>query len=278
MGLPVSFLTHLQTKGYNSRNSAHSRAVCEAIVADLMANCASVRSEALAGQLVFKIDHVLPAAGLDEWKTDLAIGPPLPGFRPSPTHPPGAMPEATPIATRIAVEAKSTMTKHSGARKNRKRDLEAHHQHVHAYHEATIAASVSLINAADVFHSSLLVEPTTITTRAMTAYAKAEGVVNQVKMVAFSPRVGVPGIDAKCALVVEMDNINLASTRYVESHRRLRRRAIRSTGTLSFIVSASATPSGFDSTPHLSGRSMDSRKVGSPPRDQRRCVRGLHRV
>lgn len=215
MALPLSFLTHLQTKGYNSRNSAHSRAICEAIVADLMATCPKIRDEAMAGRLVFKVDHVLAAAGLDEWMTDLALGPPAPGFTPDPAMPPGAMPEATPISTRVAVEAKSTMTKHSGARKNRKRDLEAHHQHVHAHHETAIAASVSLVNASDIFHSSLLAEPTKITTRAMSAYEKAEGVVNQVKMVAFSPHVGAQGIDAKCALVVEMDNINLASTKYV---------------------------------------------------------------
>jgi hypothetical protein len=190
--------------------------VCEAIVAELMATCEKIRAEAMAGRLVYKIDHVLPASGLDEWKTDLAVGPPPPGTTRDPATPPGAMPEGTPISTRIAVEAKSTMTKHSGARKNRKRDLEAHHQHVHAYHESTIAASVSLVNASDVFHSSLLTEPTTITTRTMTAYKKAEGVVDQVRMVAFSPHVGMPGIDAKCALVVEMDNINLASTKYVE--------------------------------------------------------------
>jgi len=217
VGLPLNFLTHLQTKGYNSRNSAHSKALCEAIVAELMATCPKIRDEAMAGQLVYKIDHVLAAVGMDEWQTDLAIGPPAPDFTPDPATPPGAMPEGTPIATRIAVEQKSTMTKHSGARKNRKRDLEAHHQHVHAHYERAIAASISLVNAADVFQSSLLAEPTRITTSRMTAFAKAEGVVQQVKLVGFSPRVGVPGIDAKCALVVDMDNIDLASTKYVEA-------------------------------------------------------------
>jgi hypothetical protein len=213
--LPLSFLAHLQTKGYNSRNSAHSVALCEAIVADLMTTCPKIRDEALANEVVYKIDHVLVAAGLDEWMTDLAIGPPAPGFAPDPTRPPGTMATGVPVETRVAVEAKSTMTKHSGARKNRKRDLEAHHQHVHAYDENAIAASISLVNAADIFQSSLLSTPTRVTTRAMTAHAKAEGVVNQVKMVNFSPHVGAKGIDAKCAIVVEMDNINLASTKYV---------------------------------------------------------------
>jgi len=41
--LPLSFLAHLQTKGYNSRNSAHSVALCEAIVADLMTTCPKIR-------------------------------------------------------------------------------------------------------------------------------------------------------------------------------------------------------------------------------------------
>lgn len=216
MPLPEKFIEYLQTHGYHPRNSAHSRALCEAIVEELGASCPQIRNDVEAGQLVYKIDHVLAAAGADEWKTDLAIGPPAPGFHADSSTVVGSMPEGMPVATRLAVEAKATMTKHSGARKNRKRDLEAHHQHVHAYDERAIAASISLVNAADVFRSPLLNEPTRITTTKMTAREKAEGVVNQVKLVKFSPRLGVPGIDAKCVLVVDMDNIDLGSTRYVE--------------------------------------------------------------
>jgi hypothetical protein len=215
VALPASFLTYLQTQGYNSRNSAHSRALCEAIVGDLMARCSSIRSAAVAGDLVYAIDHRLQAAGMDEWKTDLAIGPPSPDFVRDPSTPVGQMSEDTPIATRIAVEAKSTMTKHSGARKNRKRDLEAHQQHVHAYDERAVAAAISMINAAPVFQSSLLAAPTRHTTRVSTGAEKAAGVVDQIRLVGFSPGVGRPGIDAKCALVVDMDNIDLPSTAYV---------------------------------------------------------------
>lgn len=129
MALPATFLTHLQTHGYNSRNSAHSKALCEAIVAELMARCPKIGAEGAAGRLVYEIDHVLEAAGLDEWMTDLAIGPPSPDFVRDPATPAGVMSEGTPIVTHVAVEAKSTMTKHSGARKNRKRDLEAQAPH-----------------------------------------------------------------------------------------------------------------------------------------------------
>ena len=69
--------------------------------------------------------------GSDEWKTDLAIGTAPPdGVAPTSARIAGVA-ETVPTTVRLAVEAKSVMTKHTGARKNRKRDLEAHHQHVH---------------------------------------------------------------------------------------------------------------------------------------------------
>ena len=181
VALPASFLTHLQTQGYNSRNSVHSRALCEAIVADLMAQCATIRSAAVAGDLVFAIDHRLQAAGMDEWKTDLAIGPPSPDFVRDPSTPASQMSEDTPIATRIAVEAKSTMTKHSGARKNRKRDLEAHHQHVHAYDERAVAAAISIAAVA-------------VSTPALNAYrAQPSPVVRVLEAMTAETRVSKPG-------------------------------------------------------------------------------------
>ena len=47
------------------------------------------------------------------------------------------------------------MTEHRKAVKNRKRDLEAHHEHVHNYSPDTIAGGVLIINAAERFKSPL---------------------------------------------------------------------------------------------------------------------------
>ena len=49
---------------------------------------------------------------------------------------------------------------HRKAVKNRKRDLEAHHEHTHNYSRRTIAGGVIVVNAAPTFKSPLRREPT----------------------------------------------------------------------------------------------------------------------
>ena len=47
------------------------------------------------------------------------------------------------------------MTEHRKAVKNRKRDLEAHHDHVHRYNNLTIAGGLFVINGSAKFKSPL---------------------------------------------------------------------------------------------------------------------------
>ena len=77
MPLPQSFLAHLQLKGYHPRSDKHSKALVEAIVEDLMADCAPMRARAAADGLVFQHNFDVEY-GQATWNTDLAIGPPLP--------------------------------------------------------------------------------------------------------------------------------------------------------------------------------------------------------
>lgn len=55
----------------------------------------------------------------------------------------------------MAFEFKTVMTEHRKAIKNRKRDLEAHHEYVHNYNAQTIAGGVMVINASPTFRSPL---------------------------------------------------------------------------------------------------------------------------
>lgn len=120
-----------------------------------MARCEKIASDAAAGRLVYRVNHHL-IIGSDEWRTDLAIGTAPPGdLAGNPTALAGIR-EAPPTTVRIAVEAKAVMTRHTGARKNRKRDLEAHHQHVHNYSTKAIAAGLTVVNASTIFKSPLL--------------------------------------------------------------------------------------------------------------------------
>ena len=112
-----------------------------------------------------------------------------------------------PSSVEVAVELKAIMTEHRKAVKNRKRDLEAHHEHVHNYNNQTVAAGVLIINAAPTFKSILRLGPTT------------HGNPSKLVSTVFDkPRSLAPeGTDrlrpeARCA-VVDMDNIDLATTR-----------------------------------------------------------------
>lgn len=208
MPLPESFLSHLQTAGYHPRSDKHSKAIAEAIVIDLMAHCPKIAVEAAAGDLVFDYNTEL-VHGRSRWQTDLAIGPPPPGG--SAVTAAGGMLRATPASTRIAVEAKSVMTKHTGARKNRKRDLEAHHQHVHDYDGRAIAVSITVVNAAETFYSPI--PPAGVRVH-RDPHRLAGMVVDEVENVTMSTASNLVGLDAKCALVVEMDNVEHRSGEY----------------------------------------------------------------
>ncbi len=117
---------------------------------------------------------------------------------------------ATPPSAQIAIRSKSIFTNTPVRPRTASGDLEAHHEHVHNYNSLAIAGGVFIINIAKVYQSSLLPTPTT-----------RPSISNQVKNAvgearAISVRGGPPGygLDAMAVLVVDMDNINLASTKY----------------------------------------------------------------
>ena len=145
---PERFLQHLRTEGYHPRSNKHSDNIAEAIVHDLKVHCPSIGSALSAGHLVYQLNSNL-IAGRAVWNVDLVIGPP--GLE-------GAAIESgrrTPSNIEIAIELKSIMTEHRKAVKNRKRDLEAHHDHVQRHNNSTIAGGLFVINGAEKFKSPL---------------------------------------------------------------------------------------------------------------------------
>ena len=154
MALPTTFLDHLRSEGYHPRSDKHSKALVEAIVLDLMAHCPNIAERAKADALVFAHNFYL-TFGHATWNTDLAIGPPAPGSDLSKTRRVGGMAIGTPITVQIAIEAKAVMTEHRKAIKNRKRDFEAHHQHVHNYDANAIAGGIVVLNGSSTLKSPL---------------------------------------------------------------------------------------------------------------------------
>ena len=117
-----------------------------------------------------------------------------------------------PSTVEIAIEIKSVMTEHRKSVKNRKRDLEAHHEHTHNYSPDAIAGAVMVINASPTFQSPLRPGPTSH----RSPVDLVEHCLTEMRNLATSGRASRHGLDASTAIVVSMDNIDHKSTTFVE--------------------------------------------------------------
>jgi hypothetical protein len=181
--------------------------LAEAIAADLVVHCPKIREHAASGSLVYDLNFTL-RAGTADWNVDLVLGSPQLGAPPPAAG--TAIVRQLPSSVRIAVELKAVMTEHRKAVKNRKRDLEAHHEHVHNYDDNAIAGGVLIINASPTFKSPL--RP------AATVHKNPEKLVAhcvaELRSVATRGGSTGYGLEAKCGIVVSVDNINLAGACY----------------------------------------------------------------
>ena len=209
---PTGFLDHLKREGYHPRSDKHSNALAIAIVDDLLDACPALAGKAGAGEIVYDLNFDLRVRTAT-WNVDLVFGRPA---KPSPpAH--GSITRQPPSTVEIAIEFKAVMTEHRKAVKNRKRDLEAHHEHVHNYSATTIAGGVFVINASRVFRSPLRSSGDTIhaqDTRGMISLV--QHCLNELRNVSERSDAGGYGLDAKAAIIVEMDNVNLSATTYVD--------------------------------------------------------------
>ena len=207
MSAPAAFIEHLQNAGYHPRSNKHSDALGEAIVPDLIGNCPRMAEHAAAGYLVYSLNFKLIYAQ-SKWNVDLVLGTPPPG-----TPPPedSSIRRSKPATVQVAVEFKSVMTEHKKAVHNRKRDFEAHHDHVHRYAGGAIAGGVMVVNAAPAFKSPLKPDVTVHKDPA----GLVEHCIGQMRNVSMRSGTVGHGLEASAVLVVNMDNLNLQSTDYV---------------------------------------------------------------
>ncbi len=207
---PDTFLEHLKVHGYHPRSNKHSNALGEAIVVDLLESCPILKDRAALGEIVYDLNFTL-RAGHSDWNVDLVIGTPA---RPTPPAGGAIISAEKPVFVQIAAEFKAVMTEHRKAVKNRKRDLEAHHEHVRNYDQSTISAGVLIVNGASSFLSPLRNSDVTVH---KDPDKLIEHCLNELRSVArrSDPR-GV-GLDACCAIVVETGNLDTVTTCYSDS-------------------------------------------------------------
>jgi len=205
---PDAFLSHLRQSGYHSRSNKHSNALAEAIVQDLLENCPAMFDMARQARLVYDLNFTINA-GTSDWNVDLVFGSPPPGL--SAPLADACIVHSRPSTVQVAIEIKSIMTEHQKAMRNRKRDLEAHHEHVHRYNNDAIAAGVFVVNQAATFKSPLRAE----VTEHKKPKALVEGCIRQMRGISNRSDTQGVGLESKAVIVVDMDNVNYEATRYV---------------------------------------------------------------
>ncbi|MFA4945971.1 MAG: hypothetical protein WC607_00305 [Candidatus Micrarchaeia archaeon] len=143
---------YLQTHQYHPRSDAHGNELARLIVKDLMENCKVFREAALSKRIVFELNYTI-GNGFDSWNMDLVVGPPenlnkiektdLNIFR------------GIPKEIWLAIDAKSIMTEHKKARRNRQRDLNSLQDLLHRKNSNTIVAGIVVVNMSKKFKSPL---------------------------------------------------------------------------------------------------------------------------
>ncbi len=199
MPAPSDFIAHLAASPYHPRSNKHGIALCDAILVDLLANCSKLAEHANKGFLVYERNQKIFVDN-SQWNIDLVIGTP-----PTPQLPPNNSPiaRAVPSAIRIAIEAKTIMTEHGKARRNRQRDLESFHDFAHRHDSSTIAAAATIINIASQFQSPLR-GSTTIHRNVTDLVA---GSIRLFRSIQHRTSLGQRGLEANTVIVVDHENV-----------------------------------------------------------------------
>lgn len=203
MTAPRRYARHLAEEGYHPRSNAHSNALGEAVLDDLLEECEPLADRARRGELVAQLNYTIQVA-YQRWNIDLAIGPP----------PGGAVAEAelgeirreVPATVQLAVEFKGVMTEHGKARRNRLRNFHEFFGYANSYNNRTVAGGIVVVNISAVFWSPLRDEYD-ITYHSNIARIGPE-TVELYRQVPIRDRPDEGGMDALCVIAVEHDNLN----------------------------------------------------------------------
>lgn len=135
---------------YHPRSDKHGGAQCRYFVDDLIYESDLLAEAARENELVYQEDYdVGESRGLG-WNVDLVLGPPSSDVQASVE---GGIARATPSEVWLAADAKSIVTEHQKARRNRQRDINSFADIMHTHHEKALACGILLLNIADTFDS-----------------------------------------------------------------------------------------------------------------------------
>jgi len=141
----------LRENQYHPRSPAHGSASCLYLLDDLIHESEALREAAQAGDLVYQEDFTV-GTGDSKWNTDLVVGPPDAEVQEQVGD---SIAEGEPAEIWLAIDAKSVMTEHGKARRNRQRDINSFADTMHRHYPGVVTGGLLLVNMADEFRSPL---------------------------------------------------------------------------------------------------------------------------
>lgn len=189
---------------YHSRSDAHSIALCELVLRDILQTCQPLADHSLADRIVFGINarHTFPNG---KTKTlDLAIGTPraiAEGERFA-----GAINKGEIDRVLLACEAKTCMTEHGKSQPRIFDELGSSHQIVHQGDREAIACGITVVNIAKTFVSPLRQKSKKLHVSEHKQPHAAERMVKHLRGLPIRDTVEGFGFDAYATVVIDCDN------------------------------------------------------------------------
>lgn len=195
----------LAENGYHPRSPAHGSASCMYFLDDLAEESEAFLEAAQRGDIVYQEDFTV-GDGQDRWNTDLVVGPPAEDSAQISVDGDRPIAEGEPEEIWLAVDAKSVMTEHGKARRNRQRDINSFADIMHSHYPGSVTGGILLINMADRFRSPLRDEGD------ITDHDRIEQLVQETveifRTIDRAQGEVSPNVDAAGCVVVEHTNID----------------------------------------------------------------------
>lgn len=142
----------LRENSYHPRSPKHGSASCLFFLDDLLYESERFRTAARNGEIVYTEDYTVGEGQL-RWNVDLVVGPPQGDAKKRGED--QVIAAGEPAEIWLAIDAKSVMTEHGKARRNRQRDINSFADIMYHHYPGSVTGGLLLINMADRFRSPL---------------------------------------------------------------------------------------------------------------------------
>lgn len=200
----------LDESGYHPRSNKHGKALCDYFLDDILYCSDPLREAAKNGDIVHETDYTV-GSGAFRWTVDLVLGPPV--SKPLFVSVKG-IEAGEPKEIWLAIDAKSVMTEHGKARRNRQRDLNSLASSVKHYYPNCVVGGIVPVNISERFKSPLREG----ITHHRNIRELVKGTIQIFREIPRADVKGGGGIEAVSVIVVDHTNIPGDRTRLVTSY------------------------------------------------------------